>query len=85
MSNRQLEEAIEQRQDQYIARQLGISTETLGDHPFQIDENSSDDGLVYSWRILWDDTPPEGVAVQGTPGALWSDIQPGGDEDEFES
>ncbi|NBW07265.1 MAG: hypothetical protein EBR82_04490 [Caulobacteraceae bacterium] len=80
MSSQQLEEAMERRQDEYIARQLGVSVEVLDDHPFQIDENASDDGLVYSWRILWDDRAPEGVPVHGHTGYLWSEVEPGPDE-----
>lgn len=79
MSNRQLEDAMARRQHDYVASQLGISSEVLDDHPFQVDEHTSDDGVVYSWRILWDQTAPEGIAVQGTFGSFWSDIQLGGE------
>lgn len=80
MSNRQFEDAAERRQDAYIAGRLGVTVEMLDDYPYQIDENASDDGLVYSWRIMWEDTAPEGVTVYGEAGSLWSEVQPGGDE-----
>ncbi len=84
MSNRQMEEAAEQRLSSYIAQQLGVSIDALDEHPFQIEENASDDGIIYSWRILWDDTPPEGVTTYGAPKALWSEIHPA-DESDVES
>lgn len=75
MSNRQLEDAMERRRDEYVAAQLGVPIEILADHPYQIAENASDDGLIYSWQILWDDTAPDGVTVHGSPGSRWSDLQ----------
>lgn len=76
MSNRQLDEAVERRRDECIARQLGVSVEVLDEYPFQIDEHSSDDGVVYGWRILWEAAAPEGVEIHGPRGSLWSEVQP---------
>lgn len=78
MSSRQLEDAAERRQAEYIAGALGCTVEALADHPYQLDENASDDGVVYSWRVLWDDTAPPGIATHGSAGSLWSDIPVGG-------
>lgn len=80
------ERRLKQQQDEHVARHLGISIEVLGDHPYEIEENSGDsadnEGVVYGWRVLWDDLPPEGVAVHGEEGSYWSDIQAGTDEPE---
>ena len=72
--SRAYEDAMEQRRDEYVASALGVSVETLEDHPFELDENASDDGVVYGWRVLWDDEAPPGVDVNGAAGSLWSDI-----------
>ena len=83
--SRAYEDAMEQRRDEYVASALGVSVETLEDHPFELDENASDAGVVYGWRVLWDDEAPPGVDVNGAAGSLWSDIpaEPDGpDEDD---
>ena len=56
--NRAYEDAMERRSDEYAAGALGISVDTLDDYPFQLDENASDDGVVYGWRVLWDEEAP---------------------------
>ncbi|MEZ0498330.1 hypothetical protein ACAX61_18805 [Sphingomonas sp. IW22] len=78
--SRAYEEAMERRQDEYVASALGISIETLDDYPFQLDENASDDGVVYGWRVMWDEEAPPGVDVNGADGSLWSDIPAAPDE-----
>ena len=78
--SRAYEDAIERRRDEYVASTLGVSVETLEDHPFELDENASDDGVVYGWRVLWDDEAPPGVDVNGAAGSLWSDIPAAPDE-----
>jgi hypothetical protein len=78
--SRAYEDAIERRSDEYVARALGISVETLDDYPFQLDENASDDGVVYGWRVLWDEEAPPGLHVNGAVGSLWSDIPAAPDE-----
>ena len=83
--SRAYEDAMERRRDEYVASALGVSIETLEDYPFELDENASDDGVVYGWRVLWDDEAPSGVDVNGAAGSLWSDIpaEPDGpDEDD---
>lgn len=85
---RAFEEAQERRlarkRDEHVAQQLGISVEVLDGHPYEIEENSGDsadnEGVVYSWRVLWADVPPKGVAAHGKEGWYWSDIQAGCDE-----
>lgn len=59
-----------------VAAALGIDEETLTDHPFHVEEYASDDDLVYSWRLIWEDSPPVGVEVFGVPGQQWSEILP---------
>ncbi len=78
--SRAYDDAMERRRDGYVAQALGISVETLDDYPFDLDEHASDDGLVYSWRVLWNDDAPPGVDANGTPGLLWSDIPAAPDE-----
>lgn len=68
------EQTQELRLNQHIARELGISLDVLEDHPYRLDENSSDDGVVYSWRIFWHKSPPAGVTAHGAEGSQWSDI-----------
>ena len=78
--SRAYEDAMKHRREEYVASALDVSVETLEDYPFQLDENASDDGVVYSWRILWDEEAPPGVDVNGAPGSLWSDIPAAPDE-----
>ncbi len=59
-----------------VAAALGIGHETLADHPFHVEEYSSDDDLVYVWRLIWEDSPPDGVETFGAPGQQWSEILP---------
>lgn len=61
----QMYEAREAERDRYIAGELHISDDVLAMHPFDIEENVSDKGLVYSWMIRWDDGPPPGVKADG--------------------
>ena len=78
--SRAYEEAMERRRDAYVAQALGISVATLDDYPFDLDENASDDGVVYGWRVLWNKEAPPGVDANGTSGLLWSDIPAAPDE-----
>ena len=78
--SRAYEDAMQRRSDEYVAGALGISVETLDDYPFQLDENASDDGVVYGWRVLWDEEAPPGLDVNGAAGSLWSDIPAAPDE-----
>jgi hypothetical protein len=72
------EEVHERRLNEHVAQQLGISIEILDEHPYQIEEvsgdNADNEGVVYGWRVMWDDVPPEGIAVHGAEGSQWSDI-----------
>ena len=72
--SRFFEEAQERRLHEYVARQLGVTVEVLDDYPYQIDENVSDDGIVYGWRVQWDEAAPPGVTAHGAQGGQWSDI-----------
>lgn len=78
--SRAYEDAMERRRDEYFASALSVSVETLADYPFELDENASDDGVVYGWRVLWDDEAPPGVDVNGAAGSLWSNIPAAPDE-----
>lgn len=80
--SRALDDALEARQDAAIARALGISVDALDEHPYEIDENASDDGLVYSVRLLWSTTVPEGVDASGAYGSRWTDIHLDDEPDE---
>jgi len=41
---------------------------------------STRDGVVYGWRVLWNEEAPPGVDANGTSGLLWSDIPVAPDE-----
>ncbi len=51
--------------DSHVAQELGISTEDLDSHPYELDEHASDDGVLYGWAIRWEDTAPLGVEPIG--------------------
>jgi hypothetical protein len=51
--------------DRHVADELGISVSDLEEHPYEIEEDASDDGLVYGWAIRWEDGPPPGVETNG--------------------
>lgn len=70
------DEMIQRRLDRYVATSLGISTELLDQHPYELDEESGTPSTGFQWRIVWEDAPPPGVSVNGSPGSLWSDIAP---------
>lgn len=72
--SRHFEEAQERRLTAYIAGELGISVDVLDEYPFDLDENASRDGVVYNWRVLWNDEVPPGVDAHGHEGNRWSDI-----------
>ena len=82
--SRTYEDAMERRGDMYVARSLGISVETLDDYPFQLDENASEDGVVYGWRVFWDEEAPPGVDLNGAAGSLWSNIPAAPDQPDEE-
>ncbi|WP_428670528.1 hypothetical protein [Reyranella sp.] len=80
MSNRQLEEAYERKSDEHVARELGISVETLNDHDYEVEE--ANHGIV--WRINWQGAAPPGVKTYGSIGGQYSDIAPLNEPDEPE-
>ncbi len=51
--------------DCHVAQQLGISTDDLDDHPYELDEHASDDGVLYGWAIRWEGTAPPGIEPVG--------------------
>ena len=55
MSNRQMEDQIEQEQEKAIAQALGISVEELDERGYSIDENVGNDGTIYSYIVTFDD------------------------------
>ncbi len=73
------DEATERHRDEHIASALGISAITLADYPFVVTKTPvttawREDGVIYGWRIVWDQEAPPGVDVDGTAESLWSDI-----------
>lgn len=69
------DDMIDRRRDEYVASSLGIPVEALAEHSYELDDTPA--GFAgYAWRVVWQDTPPQGVAVNGEPGSQWSDIPP---------
>lgn len=64
MSSRQLEEIMEERQANAIAEELGIGREELDLLQWEIEENSSSDGLVYGYIIRFHDTSEEDILAK---------------------
>ena len=61
MSNRQLEEKLEEESDKRIAAALGISIDDLNQLDFEISSNESDEGLVYEYIIHFQDSSPKEI------------------------
>tara|TARA_B100001179_G_C18571006_1_gene395128 strand:+ start:1258 stop:1461 length:204 start_codon:yes stop_codon:yes gene_type:complete len=55
LSNRQLEDLLEQKRDRAIAKELGISLKELEQRGYSLDENVGNDGTVYSYIVTFDD------------------------------
>lgn len=55
----------EAERDRYIVGQLLIPHDVLAMHPFEIEKNASEEGLVYSWIICWLNSPPPGGEAPG--------------------
>ena len=72
--SRFFEEAQERRLHEYVAGELGVPVAVLDAYPYQLEENASKDGLVYNWRVCWEDVPPQGVTAFGPERHQWSDI-----------
>ena len=53
-SKRLLEEMQEKRSNSHLAKRLGISYEELCECEWEINENASDEGLIYSYIIQFD-------------------------------
>ena len=58
-------EIMQEEIDRHVAGELGVAVSDLADYPYEVDENASDDGVVYGWAITWDDDAPPGVTADG--------------------
>jgi len=61
MSNEQLEENEENNLKKRLAHELNISLDELSELEWVIDENSSDDGLIYNYIIQFSDNSPRDI------------------------
>jgi hypothetical protein len=71
--------AMKHHRNEHIASALGIDVGTLRKHPFSVTKTPvttawREDGVIYGWRIVWEEKAPPGIDVDGTAGSLWSDI-----------
>lgn len=57
----QYEDAMEQWKDRKIAEALGISDEELASVPYEIQDDASDDGLVYSLMVVFGEGADQAV------------------------
>lgn len=53
MSNTQIEEMQEERSNRHLAVILGITYEELCQLDFNIDDNTSNDGMIYSHTVVF--------------------------------
>ena len=68
------EDELRRWEHEHIAAELEISVETLDRHSYRMDDGYSFNGAYMTWRVLWQNRPPEGVPTEGLPGAFWTDI-----------
>lgn len=61
MSNRQLEDAQERYIDEKVAEYIGLTYEEYISLDPQIEENASDDGLIYSYLVNFGVEVPEHI------------------------
>lgn len=61
MSSRQLDELNEEKRDRNIAEQLGILYDELGETNFDIETDSSDDGFIYGYFVVFKEGSSQGV------------------------
>lgn len=83
MSSRQLEERQEERLGVALAEALGISVEDLSLLVYDLQDNSSDDGLHYGYNVYFlDGSDAEVLArVSGLGEEAWVRIGPLGADD----
>jgi len=62
MSSRQLEEQQERDANQRIAEYIGLTYEEYADLGANIEANESDDGLTYSYMVIFDLPLPPHIA-----------------------
>lgn len=62
------------RMDRHVARHLGISRIDLSNHPYEIDEITTEDGASVALRVSWIEAPPPDVNAQGGPSKWWNVI-----------
>ena len=63
MSSRQLEERQEQERDKAVAAALGISVEELLDRGYELDQDTSEEGVVHSTIVTFDDGSTESIQL----------------------
>jgi len=61
MSSRELEDRQEKMVEERVAKELGITPEELRETAYEIIDNSSDDGLIYSYFIEFSEESPKDV------------------------
>jgi len=61
MSSRELEDRQEKMVEERVAKELGITPEELSDTAYEIIDNSSDDGLIYSYFIVFSEESPKNI------------------------
>ncbi len=78
MSNAQLEERQEREFAQQIANALGITLDDLDDTQWEIEENASDDGVVYGYVVNFAEGSSAEVLgkIEGLQHGRWIQIGP---------
>ena len=61
MSNRQIEEIQEERFNRELAQILGISFDELSELDWNFDTDESNDGLVYSQLVIFNEDSPKHI------------------------
>lgn len=78
MSNRQLEEEMEENSNRQLAAVLGLSADELDQLEYEIHTNESNDGLIYEYVVHFHESSPQDILskINGLSPGNYAYLQP---------